>query len=135
MHQVEKNLEQEKTAFEPQMQAYLESEDYTKLQENLRKAEDEDEYKNDTDPEGFFAYKRLLDGELDLTDWVEQVCRLNTHPELNAKAIPAFLTKNKILPALKSAICLKENHPNHPKTAGALVKLFKKWLSLSDEEK
>ncbi len=60
MHQVEKNLEQEKTAFEPQMQAYLESEDYTKLQENLRKAEDEDEYKNDTDPEGFFAYKKLV---------------------------------------------------------------------------
>ncbi len=60
MHQVDKNLEQEKTAFEPQMQAYLESEEYTKLQENLRKAEDEDEYKNDTDPEGFFAYKRLV---------------------------------------------------------------------------
>jgi len=30
--------------------------------EKLSKAEDEDEYKNDTDPEGFFAYKKLLDG-------------------------------------------------------------------------
>ena len=28
--------------------------------EKLSKAEDEDEYKNDTDPEGFFAYKKLV---------------------------------------------------------------------------
>jgi len=34
-----------------------------------------------------------LDGDLDLTDWVEKVCRVNTHPDLNAKAIPAFLAK------------------------------------------
>ena len=42
------------------MQAYMESEDYAKLQETLSKAEDEDEYKNDTDPQGFFAYKKLV---------------------------------------------------------------------------
>jgi len=55
------------------MAAYLESEDHAKLQETLSKAEDEDEYKNDTDPHGFFTFKKLLDGELDLTDWVERV--------------------------------------------------------------
>ena len=46
------------------MQAYLESEEYAKLQESLSKADDEDEYKNDTDPQGFFAYKRLVSGRL-----------------------------------------------------------------------
>ena len=28
--------------------------------ESLSKAEDEDEYKNDTDPQGFFTYKKLV---------------------------------------------------------------------------
>lgn len=55
------------------MQEYLESADYAKLKETLSKAEDEDEYKNDTDPQGFFTFKKLLDGELNLTDWVERV--------------------------------------------------------------
>mmetsp|Transcript_18114 Transcript_18114/g.22634 ORF Transcript_18114/g.22634 Transcript_18114/m.22634 type:complete len:174 (+) Transcript_18114:1649-2170(+) len=90
-HRVSKVREEEKAAFAPQYEAYMASEDYAKLQETLSKAEDEDEYKNDTDPQGFFAYKKLLDGELDLTDWVEQVTRVNTDAELNAKSIPAFL--------------------------------------------
>lgn len=28
--------------------------------ESLSKAEDEDEYKNDTDPQGYFTYKKLV---------------------------------------------------------------------------
>ena len=59
-HRVEKERESELAAFEPKMAAYMESEDYTKLQEVLSKAEDEDEYKNDTDPQGYFAYKKLV---------------------------------------------------------------------------
>jgi len=42
------------------MEAYLQSDDYKKLMETLSKAEDEDEYKNDTDPQGFFMYKKLV---------------------------------------------------------------------------
>lgn len=60
MHRVEKEKEQEKAAFEPLYQAYLESEDHAKLMETLSKAEDEDEYKNDTDPQGYFSYKKLV---------------------------------------------------------------------------
>lgn len=55
-HQVGKVREEEKVAFAPKMAAYLESEDYAKLKEKLSKADDEDEYKNDSDPQGFFAY-------------------------------------------------------------------------------
>lgn len=109
-HRVTKNKEQEKAAFEPLYQAYLESEDHTKLMETLSKAEDEDEYKNDTDPNGYFTYKKLLEDELDLTDWVEKIAAVNPDAELNAKAIPAFLAKGKLMAALKSVICLKEQH-------------------------
>lgn len=59
-HRVNKEREAEKAAFAPQMEAYLASEEYAKLQETLQKAEDEDEYKNDTDPQGYFAYKKLV---------------------------------------------------------------------------
>jgi len=34
-----------------------------------------------------------LDDELDLTDWVEKIAAVNTDAELNAKAIPAFLSR------------------------------------------
>ena len=42
------------------MEEYLQSEDHAKLQETLSKAEDEDEYKNDTDPQGFFSFKKIV---------------------------------------------------------------------------
>lgn len=32
--------------------------------------------------------------------------------------------------ALKSAICLKERHPSHPRTVPALGCIFKKWIAL-----
>ena len=47
-------------AFTPELEAYLESDDYKKLQETLKKAEDEDEYKNDTDPQGYLAFDKLV---------------------------------------------------------------------------
>lgn len=59
-HRVSKVLEAEKAVFAPKMEAYLASEDYTKLKEKLSKAEDEDEYKNDSDPLGYFAYQKLV---------------------------------------------------------------------------
>jgi len=61
IHRVNKEKEQEKLAFEPKYQEYIESEEHTKLMESLSKAEDEDEYKNDTDPKGYFMYKKLLE--------------------------------------------------------------------------
>ena len=39
------------------------------------------------------------------------------------------------MPALKSAISLRESNFSHPRAASALAKLFKKWLSMSEEEK
>ena len=40
-----------------------------------------------------------------------------------------------MLKALKSAICLAEEYPNHPKTVPALAKLFVAWLNMDDEAK
>lgn len=54
---------------------------------------------------------------------------------LNSEVANYCTCVGKLLPALKSAICLKENHSEHPKTAAALVKLFKGWLNMTDEQK
>lgn len=54
---------------------------------------------------------------------------------LTPRGLSLFVLKGKLLPALKSAICLKEKHQGHPKTVATLVKLFKKWLTMTDEEK
>lgn len=69
---------------------------------------------------------------MDLTDWVEKVARVNTDADLNAKCVPAFLNKGKLLAAVKSAICMKEKHAGHPKTGATLAKLFKSWLEMDE---
>ena len=40
-----------------------------------------------------------------------------------------------MLKALKSAILLAEEYPNHPKTVPSLAKLFSAWLNMNDEAK
>ena len=59
-HRVNKVRDDELAKLEPQIQEWMESPKYTELQEKLNKAEDEDEYKNDDDPEGFKLYKSLV---------------------------------------------------------------------------
>ena len=45
------------------------------------------------------------------------------------------MTLGNMLKALKSAICLAEEHPTHPKTVPALAKLFVAWINMDDEAK
>lgn len=52
---------------------------------------------------------------------------------LNSLSISVSL--GKLLSAVKSAICLRERYPDHPKTLAALLKLHAKWLAMSDEDK
>ena len=40
-----------------------------------------------------------------------------------------------MLKAVRSAICLVENHKNHPKTIPSLAKLFVAWISMDEEAK
>jgi hypothetical protein len=65
--------------------------------------------------------------------------------ELHAKIIPLYLAKSKqahslihldkIFLALKSLICLNENHAANPKTEVAKARFFKHWLDLSEEQR
>ena len=53
------------------------------MQKELQKLEDEEEYKTDHDPEGYFHYESLLNGKSNLIDFVAKVCAKNKNaPEL-----------------------------------------------------
>ena len=44
------------------MEVYKLSKEYENLMKELSKMEDEDEYKTDTDPDGYFSYGELVEG-------------------------------------------------------------------------
>ena len=66
-HRLEKvNKEEEQAKSQAEELAYKEGPAYKTLQEKLSKAEDEDEYKNDSDPEGYSLYRDMLAGKFDI---------------------------------------------------------------------
>jgi hypothetical protein len=74
------------------MEIYKLSKEYENLMKELSKMEDEDEYKTDTDPDGYFSYGELVEGKLDISDFIIKVCSKNDNaPELQGKAIKFFL--------------------------------------------
>ena len=46
----------------PEMDQYLESKEYKKLLEDLKKKEEDDDYRNDADPKGYDLYKKTVRG-------------------------------------------------------------------------
>lgn len=137
LNKIKKNQDKLKSEFEPEMKNYKESQEYKDLVESLKKIEEEDDYKNDPDPEGFDLFEKCLSnpGQRALEVATKVVGHNPESAELHAKVIPVFLSNGKLMMALKSAKVLKEKHADHPKTLPALRKFFTLWRSLSDEQK
>lgn len=57
---LDKIRQAESDKFGPEYQIYIQSEEYTKLQEELKKKEEDDDYRNDPDPQGFDLYKKIV---------------------------------------------------------------------------
>jgi len=94
--QVDKKRQAEKEKHDASIEDYKKSPEYEKLQKDSLKQEDEDEYKMDSDPQGYTAYSSFLEGKEQLSAFVEKVCSLNKDaPELQAKAMGLFLAKGK----------------------------------------
>lgn len=127
---------------------YKLSKEYENLMKELQKLEDEDEYKTDTDPDGYFSYGDLVDGKLDLSDFVIKVCAKNEDAsDLQGKAIKFFLrpqadgktrahgSASKFFAAVRAAINLHEHHQNHPRYVSGLAYLFTFWINYGAEMK
>ena len=82
-HRVHKLRDQERAKHASDMEAYKQTKEYENLMKELQKYEDEDEYKVDSDPDGYFAYEKLIENKLDLTSFVVKVCSKNANaPDL-----------------------------------------------------
>jgi len=74
------------------LEIYKQSKEYENLMKELQKLEDEDEYKIDSDPDGYFSYGDLVEGKLDISDFVIKIASKNNNaPELQGKLIKFFV--------------------------------------------
>ena len=76
------------------MEDYYKSKDYEKLKADQdKKKEEDDEYRNDTDPQGFELYKKLLEDPIGKAYQIAQTFGKDNYDskELQAKVIPIFL--------------------------------------------
>jgi len=64
LRKLDKIKTEESAKFKPEFEKYLISDEYKKLLEDLRKKEEDDEYRNDTDPQGYELYKKCLENPL-----------------------------------------------------------------------
>jgi hypothetical protein len=130
------------------MEVYKQSKEYENLMKELQKMEDEDEYKTDSDPDGYFTYGDLVEGKLDISDFVIKVASKNDNaPELQGKAIKFFVgpladgktrahsSASKFFAALRASINLHEHHKNHPFYLSGLAYFFAFWIKHGAEIK
>jgi hypothetical protein len=63
--------------YAPVLKEYLESEDNKTIQAACKKKNDDNEYRNDTDPAGYKLYQEYLENKFDITFFVERVIKKN----------------------------------------------------------
>lgn len=60
MNKVEKIKEEEEKRFKPEFDEYKASTEYKNLVEDLRKRDEDDEFRNDYDPKGYDLYEKAV---------------------------------------------------------------------------
>ena len=81
----------------PEMAEYKQSKEYLKILEDIKKRDDDDDFKYDTDPKGYELYEKFLaDPVARAIEFASTVARYNPEAaELHAKLIPVYLSKSK----------------------------------------
>jgi len=81
----------------PEMAAYKESKEYQKILEDIKKRDDDDDFKYDADPKGYELYEKFLaDPVSRALEFASTVARYNPDAaELHAKLVPLYLSKSK----------------------------------------
>ncbi len=91
------DAKEELKALEPEIAEYQASKEYQQLQEDIKKRDDDDEFKYDTDPKGYDLYKKFLaDPVGKALEFASTVAKFNGDAaDLQAKIIPLLLQKSK----------------------------------------
>ena len=75
---VDKNRESITAGWKPEYEAYLVSDKYATLLKDIENAVvDEEEYKKDTDPDGYHKFNDLVDNKFNIDDFVARVAKIN----------------------------------------------------------
>ncbi|CDW89756.1 n-alpha-acetyltransferase auxiliary subunit-like [Stylonychia lemnae] len=137
MKKVDKIREEEQKKFQPEFDSYKASTEYIKMCEELKKRDEDDEFKNDFDPKGYDLYQKALQDPIKVAyDFAVLVASCNPEvKEVQAKMIPIYLRKNKLLEALKAVIALTERHPTYEKTLSSRIRFSQHWNSLTEEQR
>lgn len=95
---VDKIKDSELAKLTPEFEAWKKSEEYDKLQKDIAEAQEDDEdYKKDTDPQGFQKYEDMLKGKADFSAFVDKVARLSpANAELQSAALKYMILKGKV---------------------------------------
>lgn len=82
----------------PEIAAFKESKEYQKILEDIKKRDDDDDFKHDIDPKGYELYEKFLaDPVAKALEFASTVARFNPDAaELHAKLIPVYLSKSKL---------------------------------------
>jgi len=97
LKKVDQNREEEEKKFQPEFDTYKASEEYKKLCDELKKKDEDDEFRNDYDPKGYDLYlKSVKDPISSAYEFPVLVASANPDAkELQAKIIPIYLRKSK----------------------------------------
>lgn len=60
MNKVDKIREEEEKRFKPEFDEYKNSSEYKKMVEELKKKDEDDEFRNDYDPKGYDLYEKTV---------------------------------------------------------------------------
>ena len=109
MKQVAKVAQEEKKKVEKEHVDYLKSDEYKKLQQKLQEKDEDDEYRQDPDPEGYELYKKALEDPYDKAfKFSMLVAKQNPEcAELQAKFVQICLKKCKSIHSL--TLCEQRN--------------------------
>lgn len=87
------NAQEEVAKLKPEVDSWKESKEYKKLQEEIKKQDDDNDYRIDVDPKGFELYEKFLaDPVTRALDFATLVAKYNPDAaDLQAKLIPLLL--------------------------------------------
>ena len=90
--------EEEAARIKPEIEAYKASKEYEKLLEELKKKDEDDEYRNDTDPKGYELYEKAIKDPIGKAlEMAVLIAKTNdSAKDLHAKVIPIFLQKSNV---------------------------------------
>lgn len=137
LNRIRKVQQEEKERFQPEKEAYENSDEYKELLKSFAEKDEDDDYKYDKDPKGFSLYNSVLNAQsvyAEHKDFIYKILESESKDRrFYAKAIRAYIHQSDLLRAFKAlekSEKLSQNHEGVDLGEGlyARVCFFKHWF-------